>query len=515
VLGPTDLFISAYDGTYGDLVMGRHGRLSGQLDDLAYIDGVPKSGAVVADPSGPRGGREDPGPNVGAYTSIALQNDAPRIAYYDLDTRDLLYAALDAESGQWSISLIDDGRDGAATGDDDVGRFASLLIDAAGIAHVTYYAHRASASGRWVTTPMYARARTMAPDGYDDWERIPIDPVAECPVTCAQTELCADNGAADPECLPARDDCDPACGCGEVCVEVSGQPVCRREMPDSLDEPCGGSCPNAEVCVEDTANGGSICLADRDGDCTGQSSCAAGQLCVDDGAGNAVCRLETPFSRIAGLPEGNGLFTDLTVFHNRATVVYYDRLRGVLRGAQARFDLDEPATDFSTAAIACSGDDGRFASLAVSPDGSEIAVAYQAQDGTVLEYRRGAHFLTDLAAATPEVVDDGVRATQVNLVGASASLAFDEVANEALIAYQDQTSNDLLLAYTRNGLWRDPANGQPYRVTLLSEGAYGSFARLAVDGARAWVSSYRRARNAQNQDASELVVHIVDLSTLP
>src|SRR2546428_10084358 len=71
VLGSGALYVSAYDGTYGDLVMGIHGRLSGQLQTLDYIDGVPVGDPIVADPSGPRGGMAGPGPDVGKYTSIA------------------------------------------------------------------------------------------------------------------------------------------------------------------------------------------------------------------------------------------------------------------------------------------------------------------------------------------------------------------------------------------------------------------------------------------------------------
>ncbi|MEE8410006.1 MAG: hypothetical protein V3T05_10395, partial [Myxococcota bacterium] len=84
-VGPSNLFVSAYDGFYGDLVLGAHSKISSQLESLDYVDGVPIGGSVVADPAGPRGGHNGPGLDVGKYTAIALHNGEPRIAYYDVD----------------------------------------------------------------------------------------------------------------------------------------------------------------------------------------------------------------------------------------------------------------------------------------------------------------------------------------------------------------------------------------------------------------------------------------------
>ncbi len=496
------LYVSAYDGTYGDLVMGLHGSPDAPLLRLDYVDGLPSGGTVVADPAGPRGGRDGPGPDVGTYTAIALQDGEPRIVYYDRDGANLKYAAYDSLHQSWVVGLIDDGRDVTGLDTGDVGRFTSLVIDDAGIAHVTYYAHRVLRDGALVTGPMYARATGPAPLLYEDWERLPIETVSSCNGLCAPGQLCALVADA-PTCVAPRDDCAAACACDEACVEVGAAPVCRRQLPIALVEPCDGSCPTDFACVADPASG-TICLPLRSGAC---SSCDADELCVDDGAGNAVCRTETPYSSITGLPDGVGLFTSVAIFDGRIVVVYYDRLLRQLRGARANFGLSESLADFTAGPlpVGCGpgADTGQWASLAVSPEGDTLGVAYQADGGESLWYYSG----TDLSGGTTEPVDDGLRPVRLDLVGAGADLAFDTNRDQPLIAYADQTTNDLLLARRTSGTWQTHL--------LLTDGAHGSFASVALSGRTAWVSAYQRLRDQRDRDQSRLVIVVVDLDALP
>ena len=75
------------------------------------------------------------------------------------------------------------------------------------------------------------------------------------------------------------------------------------------------------------------------------------------------------------------------------------------------------------------------------------------------------------------------------------------------VAYHDQTDNGLLLGYRRSGVWA--------HTTLLDDGAYGSFARLAIAGGKAYTTTYMRARDELDRDVSRLVLTGTDLSTLP
>lgn len=59
-----EVVVSAYDKVYGDLVLAHFGR-DGAEKNVEYIDGFPTSGPVVGNPEGPRGGRVEPGPDVG------------------------------------------------------------------------------------------------------------------------------------------------------------------------------------------------------------------------------------------------------------------------------------------------------------------------------------------------------------------------------------------------------------------------------------------------------------------
>ena len=109
-LGADRLYVSGYNSTYGDLMLGTFTRATLLPEQSEYVDGVPTDSAPTGNPNGPRGGREAPGANVGRHTSIALQGDEPRIAYYDVDGRTLKYAAYDAASASFRLSLIDDGQ---------------------------------------------------------------------------------------------------------------------------------------------------------------------------------------------------------------------------------------------------------------------------------------------------------------------------------------------------------------------------------------------------------------------
>jgi hypothetical protein len=244
--------------------------------------------------------------------------------------------------------------------------------------------------------------------------------------------------------------------------------------------------------------------------------CAEFDICVDDG-GTPTCRLSTPAPSISGLPVGNGLFTSLVMHADAPTFVYYDRLRGNLRGAVALFGFDQPITSFATGRLACDPqeDFGQHAALAINPLDGTLGVAFQGAGGETLAYYQstGADlFIGDLA---PQSIDDGIRNTRIHLVGAHASLGYD--ANGIpFVAYADQTDNDLLLAYrpVDEWLWITAAAGIPpsaERLPLLDDGAYGSFAKLLIVGDQAYLSTYLRARDSLDRDASRLILNLIDL----
>lgn len=427
---------SAYDSTYGDLVVARWDGASVQPGSLEWIDGVPADGPVVASPGGPRGGRDAPGPDVGLHGSLVLAGGEPRVVYYDAGAGDLKLASHDATG--WSTSLVDDGRD-LDGGDGDVGRYTSLAVDAAGVLHAAYYLHRATRGGTLVSGVMYARSRTPTPAGYDDWDHVPVELVASCDDRCEPgVESCVQRDG-QPTCAPPSTSCASACDCDQTCVEGPAGPACETALPSSL---------------------------------------------VTDAQ---------------GLPYGVGLFASLALRDGTPMVAYYDHLRHQARAAVGG------ATGFDVAPLACAAGQnvGRHTSLAVT--GGGVAVALQGDDGAGLWVCTGGTLAECRARLT--LIDDGVRAPgDRRRVGAYASLAAD-AGGELYVAYQDQTMNDLELAYTRQGEWR--------RQTLADTGARGYFARLRLDGATGWAADFVIDRDTSGRDHSHLELLPVDLTGLP
>ncbi|MFN7133644.1 MAG: hypothetical protein ACK4N5_16325, partial [Myxococcales bacterium] len=86
-----NVFVSHYDGQYGDLVVNTYDT-TGKLLKSHWVDGVPANGRVVAGPSGARGGVEEPGDNVGKYSDLVAATDGTlHVSYYDETNGDLKY----------------------------------------------------------------------------------------------------------------------------------------------------------------------------------------------------------------------------------------------------------------------------------------------------------------------------------------------------------------------------------------------------------------------------------------
>jgi len=95
--------VSTYNRTYGDLMVGIVD--DGLAVDWTYVDGVPSDGEVVAAPSGPRGGVEDRGQNVGTHSAVAVDDTGTlHVFYRDEDEETLKYARGTSSSGSYEFS---------------------------------------------------------------------------------------------------------------------------------------------------------------------------------------------------------------------------------------------------------------------------------------------------------------------------------------------------------------------------------------------------------------------------
>jgi len=448
--------VSAYNETYGDLMLG-----TGPPKTIVWttVDGVPAAGDefenIVADPAGPRRGIEEPGDDVGQYTSLALDGSGGiHLAYYDATNGDLKYASyaepcggcgdnqvcisgactdltddcplpgcypfeacvagacLEADSG-WAIHTVD--------ADGDVGRYASLALDPGGVPSIAYFAAHTPSH---TAGPRLALASSTAPAAPADWTVLTIEEVPVLPV-CGQDEVLLRDGT----CVVPTDDCDPACD------------------------------PAQDACVA------------------------------------TVCQRLMEVSSLHDLPHGVGLFTDLAI---RSTgdpvVVYYARdeydaaenefievgnlISAAYDGATFQFTL----LDGENAAGEDTGDMGRFCSLLLDgADGMHV---------TYIDAKlNNLHYL-DVTAATATLVDDGFR-----FDAGGALLAADRINGESSavfyadstlgVAYGNASSHELLYASRAAAggdfnleLLREPA-WDPAAPELF-QGAWGFYVRQAI-----------------------------------
>ncbi len=191
------------------------------------------------------------------------------------------------------------------------------------------------------------------------------------------------------------------------------------------------------------------------------------------------------------LPEGLGLFVDVARLPtHEPVVVYYDRQNGDLK--LAKFTV---ATGQFAAPVLLDGDGdidaGWSPSIAIDPQGV-VHVAYVNATDDDLRY------ITDAPGAVAELVDDGRRIVgttvdglpkpEYHFVGDDASLVLANSGTLPMIAYQDATTQELLLAVKQqDGSW---AINSVAGATDPWPGAYGFFASDAVTATEIVMSTW-------------------------
>src|SRR5262245_10297159 len=188
--------VASYDPIYGDLVVAQFDA-AGARTAIDYVDGYPIDGPVVANPEGPRGGRDGAGPNVGEHASMAVDATGTlHVAYYDRTESRLKYA--NNSGGLWKSSVVDD--------DGNVGYYTSISIGPDQNPHIAYM----MIEGMVAPDPMkrtalkYASAHTALPMSNADWTVEVIDskllPEPICGGMCPTDQSCVDRGSG-PECV--------------------------------------------------------------------------------------------------------------------------------------------------------------------------------------------------------------------------------------------------------------------------------------------------------------------------
>ena len=169
------IWVSAYAQSHGDLVVAKAD--PGRIPDETWewVDGVPEDGPVVVPDSKIRGGIDAAGPDVGMYTSIAVNaNGEPSVTYFDRDTGSLKFAQKVGDT--WVKHTIQTGT-GMTLGESGelIGMYTSLSLRTDdGRPGVAYLAHIRDTNGARAEV-RYAAAQTAHPTSAGDWQIWTVD----------------------------------------------------------------------------------------------------------------------------------------------------------------------------------------------------------------------------------------------------------------------------------------------------------------------------------------------------
>ncbi len=158
-----EAFVSAYDETYGDLVVGR-GKPGGEIQWM-WVDGVPE-GAVVGQIDGPRGGVKVAGDHVGKNTHIAVSPDGQlHVIYYDVTHDALKYAQGSRQSDGyvWQTQTLKQGGQPGAI-------YSSISVDNLGIPGIAFRSEELE--GERVLE--YWLAQKRQPQSDEDWQKFTL-----------------------------------------------------------------------------------------------------------------------------------------------------------------------------------------------------------------------------------------------------------------------------------------------------------------------------------------------------
>jgi hypothetical protein len=220
VTDPTDdaIYAVAYNFTYGDLLVGPGDE--SPIVDWTFIDGVPAVSddtPIVAGPSGPRGGVEAPGEDVGSHLSAAFASDGTLHIVARDATNQTLKHLYGPPAGPFTVRVLDD--------DGDAGFSPQIRFDGTDGVAIAHVVRRATGD----VSELRILASDDATADASTFERYTVATfdltTIDCEGGCVEGEVCTAGAGEDPGvCRAEADDC-PACGDSEACT-VNG---CQTE----------------------------------------------------------------------------------------------------------------------------------------------------------------------------------------------------------------------------------------------------------------------------------------------
>ncbi len=424
----------------------------------------------------------DPLPDAfaGQHSAIALGADGIPVlsGYYGRPYGDLIFGvAASAEAGaavDWTFvdgvpadapceGAADGPRGGIAEPGDDVGWDTDIVVDGDGLARISYF------------DLTNGDLKYAAFDGAA-WAIHTVDDVGQ---TGRFTSMVLDQ-AGNPiiAYMTLRDDALDShlmVAWATVAAPASAADWSFYTL-DSLAVPCTpDDCADGEACLADT---GACAVLDDPANCDGGNGCPDGEVCV---AG--ACEAEASGSGLDDVPAGVGVFASLDLYADGSpVVVYHDSVNGDLKAAtwNGADAFDAPVVLDSVGNVGADCD-------AFVSDDDVLHVVYQDADLGDLFYWNsslGAAELVDQGArdANGDPTDLGSAVGGLHWVGNFASVAVDAAGN-ARVAYQDGTTQDLLVA-VRNpgGVWTVSVLARKLSGDAF-EGAYGFYVDQVLSAA--------------------------------
>ncbi len=427
---------------YGDLVAGKWDPAKSAVQ-WTTVDGLPATPdgtCNAANPSGWRGGNEEPGPDVGLWTSMVLDptSQNPMVAYYDATNLQLKFATFDGS--KWSSYVVSQGKVGT-----DQGRYAKM-IQVNGNPVLAYLGQEAGTGGFVRSRVIVARANAPTPTAATSW-------------------------TFEDAAVNEQDPCQPQfCPTGQACLVTVGPTV-------------------------------GICTATVSG-CT--PACAAGTACVTVAAAATCAKVYDSTTFIPSYPNVYGDYVSLANGPNGLGIALYDRFHGNLwavsdaGGKWASTLLDgQTGTGTSTANT---GDDGIAANLVIAQNGDwYIAYVNGVQEHLQLVVWPGGKG----NPLKPETIDDGYDsgkpyADGQHVVGDDANMQID-ASGTITVAYQDSTAGSLRVA---TGLTGGANNTHKWTAkTVSQQNKFAGYFPKFVTGSTQ-IANWYRTSNASDQTES-------------
>lgn len=210
------------DALYGDLVVGKYDTVSSSVKWVT-VDGLPPplpdDVCPPNDPTGWRGGMLDSGPDVGLWTSLALDASGhPMVSYYDSTNQALKFAS-SVDGVTWTKHTV------FQTAGTDAGRYSKMTL-VNGNPVIAYLDIETGTNGYSRTKVSLAHATVAVPKTASDWqlEDALVDEASPCRAKdCTSGQACVTSTGT---CQAISAGCDAACSSGQACIAASGTPAC-------------------------------------------------------------------------------------------------------------------------------------------------------------------------------------------------------------------------------------------------------------------------------------------------